>query len=83
MVSFCVNDVFFLQTTNLTEITCLIYDRWGVKMYDVTSDKGNIAWDGKTFGNKDVPAGTYFYILKAKGKDLKDYEYTGTVSLFR
>lgn len=78
-----VNDVFFLQTTNLTEITCLIYDRWGVKMYDVTSDKGNIAWDGKNFGNKDVPAGTYFYIIKAKGKDLKDYEYKGTVTLFR
>lgn len=78
-----VNDVFFLQTTNLTEITCLIYDRWGVKMYDVTSDKGNIGWDGKTFGNKDVPAGTYFYIIKAKGKDAKDYEYKGTVTLFR
>ncbi|MBK7669183.1 MAG: gliding motility-associated C-terminal domain-containing protein [Sphingobacteriaceae bacterium] len=78
-----VNDVFFLQTTNLTEITCLIYDRWGVKMYDVTSEKGNIEWDGKNFSNKDVPAGTYFYIIKAKGKDMKDYEYKGTVSLFR
>ncbi len=78
-----VNDVFFLQTTNLTEITCLIYDRWGVKMYDVTSEKGNIEWDGKNFSNKDVPAGTYFYIIKAKGLDMKDYEYKGTVSLFR
>lgn len=78
-----VNDVFSLQTTNLTEITCLIYDRWGVKMHDVTSEKGNIAWDGKTFGNKDVPAGTYFYIIKAKGKDLKEYEYKGTITLFR
>jgi gliding motility-associated-like protein len=78
-----VNDVFTLQTTNLTEIICLIYDRWGVKMYDVTSDKGNIAWDGKNLSNKDVPDGTYFYFLKAKGKDLKDYEYNGTISLFR
>ncbi len=78
-----VNDVFMLQTTNLTEITCTIFDRWGVKMYDVTADKGNISWDGKNFSNKDVPAGTYFYILNAKGKDLKDYEEKGTISLFR
>ena len=78
-----VNDLFTLQTTNLTEITCTIFDRWGVKMYDVKADKGNISWDGKNFSNKDVPAGTYFYILKAKGKDLKDYEQKGTVSLYR
>jgi gliding motility-associated-like protein len=78
-----VNDVFMLQTTNLTEITLTIFDRWGVKMYDVVAEKGNVEWDGKNFGNKDVPAGTYFYILKAKGKDLKDYEQKGTISLYR
>lgn len=78
-----VNDVFMLQTTNLTEIKCTIFDRWGVKMYDVTAEKGNIEWDGKNFGKKDVPAGTYFYILTAKGKDLKDYEQKGTISLYR
>jgi len=78
-----VNDVFMLQTTNLTEITCTIFDRWGVKMYGVKADKGNIEWDGKNLGNKDVPAGTYFYILKAKGKDLKDYEQKGTINLYR
>ncbi len=78
-----VNDVFMLQTTNLTEITCTIFDRWGVKMYDVIAEKGNIEWDGKNFGKKDVPAGTYFYILKAKGKDMKDYEQKGTISLYR
>lgn len=78
-----VNDVFFLQTTNLTEINCVIFDRWGVKVYDCTSEKGNINWDGKNLFNKDCPAGTYFYMIKAKGIDEKDYEYQGTVSLFR
>jgi gliding motility-associated-like protein len=78
-----VNDEFTLLTTNLTEVTCQIFDRWGVKMYDVTSDKGNINWDGKNFANKDVPPGTYFYILKAKGKDNKDFEQKGTISLYR
>jgi gliding motility-associated-like protein len=78
-----INDLFQVQSTNLTEITCQIFDRWGVKMYDVTSDKGNIAWDGKTFGNKETPAGTYFYILKATGKDGTTFERHGALSLYR
>ena len=78
-----VNDYFILHTTNLTEISCTIIDRWGVKMYEVTTDKGNIQWDGKTMGGKDAPTGTYFYIIKAKGLDGKEYESKGFISLLR
>ncbi|MCX8143309.1 MAG: gliding motility-associated C-terminal domain-containing protein [Bacteroidia bacterium] len=78
-----VNDYFILHTTNLTEINCTIMDRWGVKMYEVTTDKGNIQWDGKTMGGKDAPTGTYFYIIKAKGLDGKEYENKGFISLIR
>jgi gliding motility-associated-like protein len=87
-----VNDYFTLLTTNITNITCKIFDRWGVKMYDVTSERGNISWDGKNFSGKDVPAGTYFYILKAEGKDGRtgwtddkgnEIKQTGTISLYR
>lgn len=86
------NDFFTLQTTTLSEITCSIFDRWGVKMYDVKSETGNISWDGKNLNGKEVPTGTYFYILKATGKDGKT-EWTdssgnavkqqGTISLYR
>lgn len=41
-------------------------------MHDVKSDKGNISWDGKNFSGKEVPDGTYFYILKTTGKDGKE-----------
>jgi gliding motility-associated-like protein len=87
-----VNDVFMLQTTNIKEIKCTIFDRWGVKMFDVTSETGNIEWDGKNFGKKDVPAGTYFYILSANGTDGKEtwndadgkeIPQKGTISLYR
>ncbi len=87
-----VNENFILLTTNITGITCTIYDRWGVKMYDVKAEKGNISWDGKNFSGKDVPAGTYFYILSAEGKDAKtawvdekgkEIKQQGTISLFR
>ncbi|MBN8694129.1 MAG: gliding motility-associated C-terminal domain-containing protein [Bacteroidetes bacterium] len=78
-----VNDSFTLLTTNLSEITFTVFDRWGVKMYDVKSESGNVSWDGKNFGGKEVPVGTYFYILKAKGADGKDYEDKGSISVYR
>lgn len=78
-----VNDYFIIHATNLTEIQCIIFDRWGVEMYNVTTDKGNIQWDGKTKGGKDAPAGTYFYTIKAKGKDDKTYEKQGYITLIR
>ena len=77
------NDIFFLKTTNLLEITAFIFDRWGNKVYEVTSSTGNIAWDGKNLNGKDCSVGTYFYIIKATGKDSKAYETKGSVSLFR
>ncbi|GAB4447125.1 MAG: hypothetical protein OHK0036_00980 [Bacteroidia bacterium] len=78
-----VNDYFIIHATNLTEIECVIFDRWGAEMYSVTTDKGNIQWDGKTKAGKDAPAGTYFYTIKAKGKDEKTYEKEGYITLLR
>ena len=77
------NDIFFLKASNLTEITALIYDRWGNKIYELTSNTGNIAWDGKNQVGKDVAEGTYFYIITAKGKDGLDYNTKGNLSLYR
>lgn len=77
------NDVFFLKVANLKEINAVIIDRWGGKVYETTSTTGNIAWDGKNFAGAECAAGVYFYIIKAKGKDDKDYEQKGNISLFR
>ena len=77
------NDVFFLKVANLKEINAVIIDRWGGKVYETTSSTGNIAWDGKNFAGAECAAGVYFYIIKAKGKDDKDYEQKGNISLFR
>ena len=53
------------------------------KIYELTTDKGNIAWDGKTQTGKDAPDGTYFYVITAKGKDGQNFDTKGTVSLYR
>ncbi|MDO9000040.1 MAG: gliding motility-associated C-terminal domain-containing protein [Bacteroidota bacterium] len=77
------NDVFFLKVANLSEINALIFDRWGNKIFESTSSTGNIQWDGKNQAGKELPTGTYFYIIKATGKDGAGYEQKGNVSLFR
>ncbi|MDP3556984.1 MAG: gliding motility-associated C-terminal domain-containing protein [Bacteroidota bacterium] len=77
------NDVFFLKVANLSEINALIFDRWGNKIFESTSSTGNIEWDGKNQAGKELPSGTYFYIIKATGKDGSGYEQKGNVSLFR
>jgi gliding motility-associated-like protein len=77
------NDLFFVKSANLTEIKVQIFDRWGTKVYELNTDKGNIAWDGKNQAGKEVADGTYFYTIKATGKDGQNYDTKGTVSLYR
>ncbi len=77
------NDIFRLKATNLSEIYIIIFDRWGNKVYELTSDTGNFAWDGKNQSGKDCAEGTFFYIIKATGKDNQTFDVKGNVSLFR
>ena len=58
-----------------------IYDRWGLKMSEVTNE--SLGWDGKSKNGSDAPDGTYYYIVTADGADGKKYEFTGYVSLIR
>jgi gliding motility-associated-like protein len=78
------NDLFILQrSSNISEVKIEIFDRWGHKVYDLVSEKGQIEWDGKNQFGKECPEGTYFYILKAIGRDDMSYEKKGTISLMR
>jgi hypothetical protein len=49
----------------------------------VESNTGNFAWDGKNLQGKDCAEGVYFYVIHAKGKDDKAYEFKGHVTLMR
>jgi gliding motility-associated-like protein len=76
------NDIFSLNPINIGDISMTIFDRWGLKMYD-TSTTGSLTWDGKTKGGVPVADGTYFYIIQAKGLDGKDFNFQGSVNVFR
>lgn len=78
-----VNDVYFLKTSNLTSIEMSIYDRWGHLTYELKSGNGNVLWDGKNQYGKECAEGTYFYTLKATGKDGTTYDKKGTINLYR
>lgn len=78
-----VNDFFFIKSSNLKEITIYIFDRWGHEAYSLHTENGNISWDGKNKVGKEMAEGTYFYKLNAKGQDNKEYDTSGTISLFR
>ncbi len=75
------NDVFTVVGTNLTDVNCKIFNRWGQKLYEWDRVKGY--WDGRTLAGEEVPDGTYFYIVKAKGIDGKEYFEKGGFSLIR
>jgi gliding motility-associated-like protein len=76
------NDIFTLDAAGIGEITALIYDRWGLKMFETTTT-GNIKWDGKTKNGAMVTDGTYFYMIKATGIDGEVYDLKGTVNVFQ
>jgi gliding motility-associated-like protein len=75
-----VNDIFRVTGTNIIDFNCTIFDRWGLQMFYWDNIKSG--WDGKADG-KEVPAGTYFYIINAKDIDGIEIKKQGHLSLFR
>ena len=53
-----------------------IYNRWGQKLFD--SKENGYYWNGQTNGEKQVPDGTYYYIITTE-KEI----YTGFLQLLR
>ncbi|MDF2450405.1 MAG: hypothetical protein K0R26_2909, partial [Bacteroidota bacterium] len=70
------NDLFRITTTGVEELNCDIFNRWGLKVYTIKS--ASDFWDGG--GNN---AGTYFFILNAKGFDGVEHKQEGFISLFK
>jgi gliding motility-associated-like protein len=79
-----VNDVFFLQEAkNLVEINAKITDRWGRVVYEIKSDKGQIAWDGRNMLGEEADEGVYLFIITARGHDGIMFEEKGNITLLR
>ena len=70
------NDGFKITSTGIKDLTCDIFNRWGLKLY--TMNSVNDSWDGGS-----APVGTYFFILKATGYDGTEFNQQGFISLFK
>ncbi|MEL0594174.1 MAG: gliding motility-associated C-terminal domain-containing protein [Planktothrix rubescens PR223] len=75
-----VNDVFATTNENLIYYRLTIFNRWGNTLYETTDPQGG--WNG-TYQGGEVPDGTYFYLIHARGIDGKEYLLKGYVTLLR
>jgi len=71
------NQVWSIKDGNFTEFSCLIMNRWGQIVYELTDVKQT--WSGQNKNGDKVSEGVYFYNLKVKYKDGKEVTKHGTV----
>lgn len=73
------NEFFKITSSGLKSLTCVIFDRWGLKMYEWDGINGY--WDGAT---KLGPAtdGTYFYIVTYTDQQDNTTTEKGFLNLF-
>lgn len=76
-----VNDFFTAKSTNLASFNCQLINRWGVLVAELSEP--NQSWNGTTKSGVALPEGVYYYVVSAKGKDDKEYNLKGFVSLVR
>ena len=75
------NDIFFITSTSIKELTCSIYDRWGLKIVEWSTISGG--WDGRTTSGGIAPDGVYYYIMKATALNDKIIDKQGFVQLLK
>lgn len=73
-----VNDVWKVSYKSIVEFECHIFNRWGTKIISLTDPSQG--WDGKYKG-KLVPAGVYYYVIKARGYDGHKYDLSGDINI--
>jgi gliding motility-associated-like protein len=78
------NDIFYITTTSMKELSCDIYDRWGLKIATWTSnDDSPNGWDGRTTSGVPATDGTYYYIIHAKAINGKELSAKGYLQLLK
>ena len=73
-----VNDEWKVSYRSIVSFNCQIFNRWGQRIIELTDPSQG--WNG-TYNGKLVKSGTYFYVIKARGSDNKDYELSGHINI--
>ena len=72
------NDEWKVSYKSLTSFECHIFNRWGKELFSTTDPAQG--WDGRS-GGKYVPAGVYYYVIKATGADGIKYNKAGDINI--
>ncbi|MDE7385519.1 MAG: gliding motility-associated C-terminal domain-containing protein [Muribaculaceae bacterium] len=73
-----INDEWKVSYKSIIQFECHIFNQWGVKLFSTTDPSQG--WDGK-HGGKVVPAGVYYYVIKARGADGRNYSLSGDINI--
>ena len=76
-----INDLCTVKGKNLATFQMKVFSRSGDVIFESVSIENS--WDGKNKFGEDIPIGTYFYLISARGIDGKTYEHTGSITLSR
>lgn len=74
------NDEWKVSYKSIVSFECSIFNRWGLQMCHFNDPSQG--WDGKYKG-KLVPPGVYYYVIRAKGTDGKNYKLSGDINILR
>ena len=74
------NDVLYVHSQNVKEISFRIYNRWGNLVFETESL--NTSWDGQCSSN-DCPAGVYFYVAEVTFESGESVVRKGNVTVVR
>jgi len=76
------NDVLFIRTNSLEDVSLVIFDRWGRQVFETTSL--DVGWNGQWQNNGDeLPPDAYGYYLTAICFTGEEYTEKGNVSILR
>lgn len=73
-----VNDEWRVSYRSITEFRCEIFNRWGTRVALLTDPSQG--WDGR-HGGRRAGAGVYYYVVRARGADGKEYRLSGDINI--
>ena len=75
-----VNDVWKVSYKSIVDFDCWIFNRWGQQIIHLTHPSQG--WDG-TYHGKLVSSGVYYYVIRARGSDDRQYKLSGDINIIR
>lgn len=72
------NDEWKVSYKSIVSFDCHIFNRWGIEVAHLTDPSQG--WDGR-HGGKLVKSGVFYYVIKARGADGKEYNLSGDINI--